>query len=92
MGETFFHQVKPGLEVPLCFASVVGRSFLFGGGILEDIEFIKEILLYWKFKVAQYFVTIVGSHFQWLELHISVHSARTTTYVGYTAAYICTLF
>ena len=37
MGETFFHQVKPGLEVPLCFAWVVGRSFVFGGGILEDI-------------------------------------------------------
>ena len=27
-----------------------------------------------NFEVTQYFVTIVGTHFQWLEFYIKIHS------------------
>ena len=43
VGQAFFHQVDPGLEVFLMFCqgvSIVGRSLLSRDGLTEDIEFI----------------------------------------------------
>ena len=38
VGQAFFHQVNPGLEVFLCFAAVVGGFLTSGGGLPEEIE------------------------------------------------------
>ena len=43
-----FHQVDP--DFSLCFARVVSRSLPSGDGLPEDIEFIQEIPIYWKFE------------------------------------------
>jgi len=37
MGQAFFHQINPGLEVFPVFSSVVGRSLPSEGGLPEDI-------------------------------------------------------
>ena len=48
-------------------------SLPFGGAFLGDIEYILEIPVYSKFKVIEYFATIAGPHFPWVEFHIKIH-------------------
>ena len=69
VGQACFHQVDPGLEVLPMFCQ----------GLLVDPYSPETSNLYRKFQsignfmVTQYFVTIVGSHFQWLQFHIKDH-------------------
>ena len=70
MGQTFFHQVDPGLEVFPMFCQ---------GWLVDPYP---TWVVYWKtltfhfignFQVTQYLVTIVGQHCQWLEFHIKIN-------------------
>ena len=74
MGQAFFHQVDPGLEVsPMFFQGVVGRSFPPGVVYWMILNLYRKFQFIKKFKVTRYFVTIVRQHFQWLEVHIKIH-------------------
>ena len=70
MGQAFFHQVDPELEVLL-----VGLVDPYPPGVVyrKILDLYRKFQFIGNFKVTQYVVTIVRPHFQWLEFHIKIH-------------------
>ena len=57
----------------LYIARVVGKSYTLGVVYWKKLKLYMKLQFIGNFKVTQYFVTIIGSHFQWLEFHIKIH-------------------
>ena len=58
----------------LCFAKVVGRSLPSGVVYRKTLNLYRKFKFIGNFKVTQYFVTIIGLNFQWLEFHVKIHN------------------
>ena len=74
MRQALFYEADPGLQVFPIF-----HQWWLVVPFLSEMVYWKTLNLYRKFqfsgnfKATQYFMTIVGPHFQWLEFHVKIH-------------------
>ena len=74
MGQAFFHQVDPGLEVfPMLCEEWLVDPCPPGVAYWKTLNLYRKFQFIGNFKVTQCFVTIVEEHLQWLEFHIKIY-------------------
>ena len=73
VGQAFFTKSIQDWKMSLCFARVIGRSLSSGVVLRKTLNLCMKFQFIGNFKVTQYFVIIVGQHFQWLEFYVKIY-------------------